>query len=203
MFHDIQYVLYNYRKERLHCGILTALLVGFITYANLEPLLATDVDLVSEPAKVVLAILVINGSAVGVCLGLLLPFMCAGGCLGASAAFLVSMIGSSYTFWMEYPIVGPTFVAIGVGLTIGYVTLLFVQNPMVWFFDPPHKGRQVYSLDEVSWSYSHFCHVDFSFGIFLPAGSSSLPRPSIFRLPQYWWLEGLSRVSPFQMVCLS
>lgn len=60
-------------------------MAGFLTFTFLEPLF---VPVGSETAMVFLYILALNGAAVGMALGVLLPLIFPGACLGASLALL-------------------------------------------------------------------------------------------------------------------
>ena len=63
----------------------SAVLSGFLVYTFLEPLF---VPVGSDTAMVFLHILAINGALVGLSLGVLLPTLFSGACLGASLALL-------------------------------------------------------------------------------------------------------------------
>jgi callose synthase len=74
-----------YRQHRFFSGVSTAVLSGFLVYTFLEPLF---VPVGSDAAMVFLHILAINGALVGLSLGVLLPTLFSGACLGASLALL-------------------------------------------------------------------------------------------------------------------
>ena len=102
---------------------MLAVLVSFATFANLESLFSgTDLDHgLSEPALVVLFILVFNGALVGLCVGLLLPVVSSGFCFGGMIALLFSSVAISYThtIWLEYPFIGPAVAAVGAAMATG------------------------------------------------------------------------------------
>lgn len=84
-------ILTLHSNRRLNTGYLTALLSGFLTFTYLEPLF---VPINSETAMVFLYILAFNGAMVGMSLGVLLPLVFPGACLGGMAAlFLTSTSG--------------------------------------------------------------------------------------------------------------
>ncbi|KAL7564229.1 hypothetical protein ACA910_012257 [Epithemia clementina (nom. ined.)] len=113
-------------SQRFHCGVLLALWVGFATYANLDSLFVTDLEYITEPAMVVLFLLVFHGALVGLCVGLMLPVLTAGVCFGGMIALLVCAVAVSYTssssssswwWWLEFPVIGPALVAVGAAMT--------------------------------------------------------------------------------------
>jgi callose synthase len=69
----------------LFSGLLSALFAGFLTYTYLEPLFSPTG---SETALVFLGILAINGSLVGLALGVLLPLILPGVCFAGAAVLL-------------------------------------------------------------------------------------------------------------------
>jgi callose synthase len=92
----------------LYSGFIFAGVAGFLTYAFLEPLF---VPVGSETAMVFLYILSIDAAMVGMSLGVLLPLVFPGVCLGASLALLgVAMSGvwNSYLF----PVIGAALSAL-------------------------------------------------------------------------------------------
>lgn len=66
--------------------MLAAVFSGFLVYTFLEPLF---VPVHSETAMVFLYILTLNGFLVGMSLGVLLPSLLPGACLGASISLLI------------------------------------------------------------------------------------------------------------------
>ena len=72
--------------QRYFSGILSAILLGFLTFVFLEGLF---VPVGLELAMVALWILSINAGAVGMSLGVLLPTLLPGICLGVSLALFV------------------------------------------------------------------------------------------------------------------
>lgn len=71
---------------------------GFLVYTFLEPLF---VPVGSDTAMVFLGILAINGAFVGMSLGVLLPGLFLGACLGATLALLAGslmVVSNSYFF---------------------------------------------------------------------------------------------------------
>ena len=94
---------------RYFSGLLSAALSGFITYIFLEPLF---VPVGLNLAMVVLRVLSINATLVGMSLGILLPRIFPGLCLGATAALLLgTFVNAQYTLY--FPVIG------GVGGLVG------------------------------------------------------------------------------------
>ena len=81
---------------------------GFLTYTFLEPLF---VPVKSETAMVFLYILSIDAAMVGMALGVLLPLIFPGVCLGASMALLGVALSN---YWNSYlfPIIGAVLAVI-------------------------------------------------------------------------------------------
>ena len=89
-------------KPRLFSGILAAAMSGFLSFTFLEPLFE-PVGL--ELARVALYVLAINGSLVGLSLGVMLPTVFPGLCFGASAALFVGSFGVT-SMPLYFPVVG-------------------------------------------------------------------------------------------------
>jgi len=81
-------------------GILSAIFSGFLVFTFLEPLF---VPIRSDTAMVFLYILAIFGSLVGMSLGVLLPSMLSGVCLGGSLALLIEAFMNMNNLYM-FPI---------------------------------------------------------------------------------------------------
>jgi hypothetical protein len=93
-----------HRKRRLYSGFLFAGVAGFLTYAFLEPLF---VPVGSEVALVFLDILTLNAALVGMALGVLLPLVFPGVCLGTSLALLGVALSGVWNVYL-FPAVGAT-----------------------------------------------------------------------------------------------
>ena len=88
----------GFSDQRFYSGAATAVFAGFLVYTFLEPLF---VPVGSETSMVFLYILTIDGALVGMSLGVLLPALLPGICLGGSLALLAgafSQISNSYFF---------------------------------------------------------------------------------------------------------
>jgi callose synthase len=92
------------RKRRLYSGFLFAGVAGFLTYTFLEPLF---VPVGSEVALVFLDILTLNAALVGMALGVLLPLIFPGVCLGTSLALLGVALSGVWNVYL-FPAVGAT-----------------------------------------------------------------------------------------------
>jgi len=90
---------------------------GFLTFTFLEPLFE-PVGL--ELAHVAHYVLAINGSLVGMCLGVMLPTLFPGLCFGAS---LVLFVGSfmAASFPLYFPVVGGALALISAFVSVRYV----------------------------------------------------------------------------------
>jgi callose synthase len=91
---------------------------GFVTYTFLEPLF---VPVGSETAMVFLYILTFDASMVGMALGVLLPLIVPGLCLGTLLALLgvtMSSVWNSYFF----PIIGSVLAAVFAIISSRYVS---------------------------------------------------------------------------------
>lgn len=109
----------TYRDQRYFSGLLSAALIGFITFVFLEPLFVpVGLDL----AMVALWVLSIGAGLVGMCLGVLLPTILPGICFGVPLSLLVgAFVGVSYDLYL--PIAGGVFSLIGILLSTRYVNL--------------------------------------------------------------------------------
>jgi hypothetical protein len=110
------------RDQRYFSGLLSAVLLGFLSFVYLEPMFVpVGLDL----AMVALWILSIGAGMVGMCLGVLLPTLLPGICCGVSLSLLVgAFMGVSYAFYL--PIAGSLFSLIGIFLSMRYVTHVWV-----------------------------------------------------------------------------
>jgi hypothetical protein len=92
-------------NPRLFSGLLSAVLVSIITFVHLEPLFEkVDIEL-SEIALYFLALL---GAGVGTSLGVLVPKLAPGACLGATFSILLCSVGLPGFFAIT-----PTFALVG------------------------------------------------------------------------------------------
>ena len=96
-------------NTRYFSGLLSAVLSGFLTYVFLEPLFVpVGLDL----AMVALWVLAIDASLVGMSLGVLLPTLFPGLCLGVSLSLLIGcFLGISSPMYL--PIVGGLCAVVG------------------------------------------------------------------------------------------
>jgi callose synthase len=107
----------NCRQQRLYTGILSAVFSGFLVFTYLEPLF---VPVGSEPAMVFLYILCANGALVGMSLGVLLPVLFPGVCLGGALALLVAALLDMQTAYF-FPAVGGVLAVLSAVLSARYV----------------------------------------------------------------------------------
>jgi callose synthase len=90
---------------------------GFLTYAFLEPLF---VPVGSETAMVFLYILTLNASLVGMSLGVLLPLVFPGVCLGGSLALLGVALSGVWNCYL-FPVTGGVLAALFAVVSARYV----------------------------------------------------------------------------------
>ena len=81
---------------------------GFVTYTFLEPLF---VPVRSEIAMVFMYILVVDSAMVGMALGVLLPLIFPGVCLGALVGLLGVVMSGAWNAYL-FPIIGAVLAAI-------------------------------------------------------------------------------------------
>jgi callose synthase len=103
----------------LYSGILSAVVAFFLTYTFLEPLF---VPVGTDPAMVFLYILAINGALVGMALGVLLPLLFPGLCLGTSLALLIGTLAALTTNGFFFPVTGGVLAALFAFLSARYVS---------------------------------------------------------------------------------
>lgn len=107
------------RKRRLYSGITFAGVAGFVTYTFLEPLF---VPVRSEIAMVFMYILVFDSAMVGMALGVLLPLIFPGVCLGALVGLLGVVLSSTWNAYF-FPIIGAVLAGIFAIVSSRYVQL--------------------------------------------------------------------------------
>jgi callose synthase len=110
MFYSHSYTGYC-SHPRYFSGLLSAALSGFITYVFLEPLF---VPVGLNLAMVVLRVLSINATLVGMSLGILLPRIFPGVCLGTTTALLIGTFANVQNT-LFFPVIG------GVGGLVGVI----------------------------------------------------------------------------------
>jgi hypothetical protein len=96
----------QYSKPRFYSGVLTAILGWILAVSFLEPLLSVGLGL----ATVALHTLALCATAVGMCLGVLLPVIMPGACLGVT---LTTLGGFFFPIMTNLVYVCPIMVAIG------------------------------------------------------------------------------------------
>lgn len=114
----VQNVKTSYGDKRLHLhtellisdaracsGLLSAVILSIITYAHLEPLFE-KVDM--ELSQIALYFLAFLGAGVGMSLGVLVPKLAPGACLGAAVSILLCSLGFPTFFAIT-----PTLAALG------------------------------------------------------------------------------------------
>ena len=100
--------------------MLTAVLARFLTYTYLEPLF---VPVHSETAMVFLYILSIDSGFVGMSLGVLLPLVLPGACLGGVIGLLGCAIAGVWNSYL-FPIVGGVLALLFALVSARYVVIL-------------------------------------------------------------------------------
>lgn len=107
--HICVFVLLFIRKPRLCSGILMGVVAGSLTFTFLERLfLPVGMDL----AVVALWVLSINAAAVGMSLGVLLPRITPGACLGVASALLIGCL-ITVVQPLYFPVTGGSLAIIG------------------------------------------------------------------------------------------
>ena len=96
---------------------------AFVTYTFLEPLF---VPVRSEIAMVFMYILVFDSAMVGLALGVLLPLIFPGVCLGALVGLLGVVISSTWNAYL-FPIIGAVLASIFAIVSSRYVIFHFVK----------------------------------------------------------------------------
>ena len=116
------FIFHHYRQQRLYTGILSAVFSGFLVFTYLEPLF---VPVGTEPAMVFLYILCIHGALVGMSLGVLLPVLFPGVCLGGALALLVAALWDMQSAYF-FPAFGGVLAVLSAVLSARYVPTKFV-----------------------------------------------------------------------------
>lgn len=114
--HFVSCILHIFSDQRYFSGVLSAVLLGFLTFVFLEGLF---VPVGLELAKVALWILSINAGLVGMSLGVLMPTVLPGVCLGVNVALFVGcFLGVQNSLFL--PVVGGVAALVGVFLSTRY-----------------------------------------------------------------------------------
>lgn len=110
-------------KRRLYAGVLSAIFSGFLVYTFLEPLF---VPVNSDTAMVFLYILTLNGSAVGMSLGVLMPSLFPGACFGGCVGLLGIVLSGTLNVYMS-PIVCGVAAAVFAALSARYDSAVMIS----------------------------------------------------------------------------
>jgi callose synthase len=97
-----------HRKRRLYSGFMFSGVAAFVTYTFLQPLF---VPVRSEIAMVFMYILVFDSAMVGMALGVLLPLIFPGVCLGALVGLLGVVMSGTWNAYL-FPITGAVLAVI-------------------------------------------------------------------------------------------
>ena len=119
----INFAIVISRDIRYFSGILTGILSGFLIYVFLEPLFfPVGLNL----AVVALWVLSIMSAFVGMSLGVMLPTLFPGLCLGVNLALLSGCFVSSQ-YVLYFPVAGGVLALAGAYVSVRYVILLLFE----------------------------------------------------------------------------